>query len=80
MQLTVSQEVVLMAGRRSLKSNYTCEMNHGHLFAFRLCQKAVFLNLFIPALVAYKTSEYVSIHVVDIHRATITAFGVSTRI
>ena len=78
MQLTVSQEVVLMAGRHSLKSSYTREMNHGHLFAFRLCQKAVFLNFLVPALVAYKTSEYFSIHLVDIHGATIMAFGVST--
>ena len=54
--------------------------NHVHLFAFRLCEKTIFLNLFVPALVAYKTSEYFSIHLVDIHGATVMAFGVSTRI
>jgi hypothetical protein len=51
-----------------------------HLLALRLCQKTVFLYLFVLALVAYKTSEYFSIHLVDIHRATVVAFGVSTRI
>ena len=55
-------------------------MNHVHLFAFRLCEKTVFLSLFVPALVAYKTPEYFSIHLVDIHGATVMAFGVSTRI
>jgi hypothetical protein len=54
--------------------------NHVHLFAFRLCEKAVFLNLFVPALVAYNTPEYVSIHLVDIHGTTVMTFGVSTRI
>lgn len=55
-------------------------MNHVHLFAFSLCQKTVFINLVVPALVAYKTSEYFSIHLVEIHRATVMTFGVATRI
>ena len=53
---------------------------HTHLFALCLCQKTVFLYLFILALVAYKTSEYFSIHLVDIHRTTVVTFGVSARI
>ena len=55
------------------------KINHVHLFAFRLCQKTVFLDLFVPALVAYKTFEYFSIRLVDIHRVTVMTFGVSTR-
>ena len=55
-------------------------MDHVYLFTFRFCQKAVFLNLFIPAFVTHKTSEYLSIHLVDIHGATIMAFGISIRI
>lgn len=55
-------------------------MDHVHLFAFRLCEKTVFFNLFVHALVAYKTPEYFSICLVDIHRATIMTFGVATRI
>lgn len=55
-------------------------MNHVHLFTFSLCQKTVFINLVVPALVAYKTSEYFSIHLVEIHRATVMTFGVATRI
>ena len=55
-------------------------MNQVYLFTLRLCQKAVFLDLFVLALVAYDTSEYFSVHLVEIHRATFMAFGVSTRI
>ena len=47
--------------------NVMRKMNHVYLFAFGLCQKTVFLYLFVPALVAYKTSEYFSIHLVEIH-------------
>ncbi len=54
-------------------------MNHVHLFTFCLCQKTVFLSFLVPAIGAYNTSEYFSIHLVDIHRATVMAFGVSTR-
>lgn len=56
------------------------KINHVHLFAFRLGEKAVFLDLVVPALVAYETFEYFSIHLVEIHRATVMTFGVSTRI
>jgi hypothetical protein len=56
------------------------KINHVHRFAFRLCEKTVFLDLFVPALVAYNTPEYFSIHLVDIHGATVMTFGVSTRI
>src|ERR1700730_18486174 len=55
-------------------------MHHVHLFTLCLCKKAVFLDFFVSALVAYKTSEYVSIHLVDVHRATVMTLGVSTRI
>jgi hypothetical protein len=55
-------------------------MDHVHLFAFSLCQKAIFLNLFVPALVAYNTSEYLSIHLVEVHRVTVMTFGVATRV
>jgi len=55
-------------------------MGHVHLFAFSLCQKTVLFNLFVPALVAYKASEYLSVHLVEIHRATVMTFGVATRI
>ena len=56
------------------------KMNHVHLFAFSLCQKTVLLNLFVPALVAHKTFEYFSIHLVEIHRVTVMTFRVATRI
>ena len=55
-------------------------MDRVHLFTLCLCQKTVFLDLFVLALVAYKTSEYFSIHLVDIHGATFVTFGVSTRV
>ena len=77
--LTVGQQVVLTAHILQSKC-YAFKMNHVHLFAFSLCQKAVFLNLLVPALVAYKTSEYFSIHLVEIYRATVITFGVATRI
>ena len=56
------------------------KMNWVYLFTLCLCQKTVFLDFFVLAFIAYKTSEYFSVHLVDIHRATFMTFGVSTRV
>ncbi len=55
-------------------------MNHVYLFAFCLRQKTVFLDLFVSAIVAYKTFEHFPIHLVDIYRVTVMTFGISTRV
>ncbi len=48
-----------------------------HLLALSLRQQTVFLDLFVLALVAYKTIEYLSIRLVDVYRPAVVAFGVS---